>query len=226
MNALAITRSSAGRSASFAREELCRLTGQTRLRRCEEEELNAEARRASERRAWKRSRRGFCADPGRPVAGTICASPTLGREDSREKFRIRQRRDRARLLRALARRARRRCATRANRATSMRRRIARTAWRRGRLAMWKKPEICGCAETCRAPKYAGRRIFGAGQPANLYQGRCVPWYLIPRHGYATSATRTRIKEAVAEVERSKSVDLGGEGSHRRALPDTATDGYR
>ncbi len=212
MNALAIYEElTAGRSRFLRVDELCRLTGQTHAKTLpNEEELKAEARLGQrEKKGLEKAQGEFLAQIlGDPLAGMhLCHAMLLRREDSREKFSEFDRRGEIELSGVhLARRGKAAELTMRNprylnaedESTLDGMEIAVD------LALLDpKTEICVLrGDFVEHPKYAGRRIFGAGiNLTHLYQGKLrFLWYLIRDMGFVNKFYRgLAFKEQSPEV---------------------------
>jgi enoyl-CoA hydratase/carnithine racemase len=212
VNALAIYEElTAGRSRFLRVDDLCRLTGQAHAKTLpSEEELKAEARLAqADKKGLEKAQGEFLAQIlGDPVAGThLCHAMLLRREDSREKFSEFDRRGEIELGGVhLARRGKAALLTMRNprylnaedESTLDGMEIAVD------LALLDpKTEICVLrGDFVDHPKYAGRRIFGAGiNLTHLYQGKVrFLWYLIRDMGFVNKFYRgLAFKEQPPEV---------------------------
>jgi thioesterase DpgC len=201
VNAIGIYDELTARRTRFIRvDELCRLTGQAHPKSLpNEEELKAEAQLAQrDKKGLEKAQGEFLAQIlGDPVAGThLCHAMLLRREDSREKFAEFDRRGEIDLGGVhLARQGKAAVLTMRNprylnaedESTLDGMEIAVD------LALLDpKTELCvlrgGPVEH---PKYAGRRVFGAGiNLTHLYQGKLrFLWYLIRDLGFVNKLYR-------------------------------------
>ena len=201
MNALAIYEElTAGRSRFLRVDELCRLTGQAHAKSLPtEEDLKAEAGLAQrDKRGLEKAQGEFLAQIlADPVAGThLCHAMLLRREDSREKFAEFDRRGEIELGGVhLARQGKAAVLTMRNprhlnaedESTLPGMEIAVD------LALLDpKTELCVLrGDRVDHPKYAGRRLFGAGiNLTHLYQGKIrFLWYLIRDMGFVNKLYR-------------------------------------
>ena len=201
MNALAIYEElTAGRSRFLRLDELCRLTGQGHAKSLPtEEDLKAEAGLAQrDKKGLEKAQGEFLAQIlGDPVAGThLCHAMLLRREDSREKFSEFDRRGEIELGGVhLARHGKAAVLTMRNprylnaedESTLDGMEIAVD------LALLDpKTELCVLrGDFVDHPKYAGRRLFGAGiNLTHLYQGKIrFLWYLIRDMGFVNKFYR-------------------------------------
>ena len=201
MNALAIYEElTAGRSRFLRVDELCRLTGQAHTKSLPtEEDLKAEAGLAQrDKKGLEKAQGEFLAQIlGDPVAGThLCHAMLLRREESREKFSEFDRRGEIELGGVhLARQGKAAVLTMRNprylnaedESTLDGMEIAVD------LALLDpKTELCVLrGDRVDHPKYAGRRLFGAGiNLTHLYQGKIrFLWYLIRDMGFVNKFYR-------------------------------------
>jgi len=201
MNALAIYEElTAGRSRFLRLDELCRLTGQAHAKSLPtEEDLKAEAGLAQrDKKGLEKAQGEFLAQIlGDPVAGAhLCHAMLLRREDSREKFSEFDRRGEIELGGVhLARHGKAAVLTMRNprylnaedESTLDGMEIAVD------LALLDpKTELCVLrGDFVDHPKYAGRRLFGAGiNLTHLYQGKIrFLWYLIRDMGFVNKFYR-------------------------------------
>jgi thioesterase DpgC len=201
MNALSIYEElTAGRTRFLRVDELCRLTGQIHPKSLPaEEELKAEAQLAlRDKKGLEKAQGEFLAQIlGDPVAGThLCHAMLLRREDSREKFSEFDRRGEIELGGVhLARQGKAAVLTMRNprylnaedESTLDGMEIAVD------LALLDpKTELCVLrGAPVEHPKYAGRRIFGAGiNLTHLYEGKVrFLWYLLRDMGFVNKFYR-------------------------------------
>ncbi|HKQ28796.1 MAG TPA: enoyl-CoA hydratase/isomerase family protein [Burkholderiales bacterium] len=201
MNALAIYEElTAGRSRFLRVDELCRLTGQAHAKSLPtEDDLKAEAGLAQrDKKGLEKAQGEFLAQIlGDPVAGThLCHAMLLRREESREKFSEFDRRGEIDLGGVhLKRQGKAAVLTMRNprylnaedESTLDAMEIAVD------LALLDpKTELCVLrGDRVDHPKYAGRRLFGAGiNLTHLYQGKIrFLWYLIRDMGFVNKFYR-------------------------------------
>jgi thioesterase DpgC len=201
MNALAIYEElTAGRSRFLRLDELCRLTGQAHAKSLPtEEDLKAEAGLAQrDKKGLEKAQGEFLAQIlGDPVAGThLCHAMLLRREDSREKFAEFDRRGEIELGGVHLRRQGKAAVL------TMRNPRYLNAEDESTLdgmeiavdlaLLDPKTELCVLrGDFVDHPKYAGRRLFGAGiNLTHLYQGKIrFLWYLIRDMGFVNKFYR-------------------------------------
>jgi enoyl-CoA hydratase/carnithine racemase len=201
MNALAIYEElTAGRSRFIRIDELCRLTGQAHAKSLPtEEDLKAEAGVAQrDKKGLEKAQGEFLAQIlGDPVAGThLCHAMLLRREDSREKFAEFDRRGEIELGGVHLRRQGKAAVL------TMRNPRYLNAEDESTLdgmeiavdlaLLDPKTELCVLrGDFVDHPKYAGRRLFGAGiNLTHLYQGKIrFLWYLIRDMGFVNKFYR-------------------------------------
>lgn len=201
MNALAIYEElTAGRSRFLRVDDLCRLTGQAHAKSLPtEEDLKAEAGLAQrDKKGLEKAQGEFLAQIlGDPVAGThLCHAMLLRREDSREKFAEFDRRGEIDLGGVYLRRQGKAAVL------TMRNPRYLNAEDESTLEGMEiavdlalldpKTELCVLrGDLVDHPKYAGRRLFGAGiNLTHLYQGKIrFLWYLIRDMGFVNKLYR-------------------------------------